>query len=127
MTGGLGPALAALKFHRFPGDDFRNKAPGVCGVGIEDPGHVLGIGPDIGCHNIDFRPDEGCDFLGEATRQSLLLGHAEFAGVASDAAFAPAIGKAHEGTFPVHPHCEGGNFTDVDLGVKAEAAFDGAA
>ena len=127
MAGGLGSTFTALKDNGFSGDDFRDKATFAGRIGIEDPGHVLGGGSDIGSHDVDVWADEGGDFLGEAAGEALLFGHAHFARVASDAPFAAAVGKAHECAFPVHPHGEGGDFADVDFGVEAEAAFDGAA
>ncbi len=88
---------------------------------------MLGIGANVRCHDIDFRPNERRNFLSEAAGEALLLGHTEIAWVTGNAALAAAVGEAHEGAFPVHPHREGGNFADVDLGVEAEAAFDGSA
>ena len=85
---------------------------------------MLGIGANVRCHDIDLRPDEGRNFLSEATGEALLFGHAELAWVTGNAALAAAVGEAHEGAFPVHPHREGGDFADVDLGVEAEAALD---
>lgn len=126
VSRGLGAAFTSLKIHGLPGNDFGNKATGVGRIGIEDPRHVLGGGADIGRHDIDFRSDERRDFLGKATGQTFLLGHAELARVAGDAALAASVGKIHERTFPVHPHRQSGHFANLDLRVKTNTAFDGA-
>lgn len=126
MAGGLGAPFTALEDDGLAGDDLGDEAAFAGGIGVENPGHVLGGGADIRGHDIDLGSDEGGDFLSEAAGESFLFAHAHFAGIAGDAAFATAIGETHEGAFPVHPHGEGGDFSDFDRGVEAEAAFDGA-
>lgn len=126
VAGGLSSAFGALEVDGFAGDDFGNEATFASGVGVEDPRHVLGGGADVGCHDIDFRTNEGADFLSKAAGEAFLFSDAHGAWVTGDSAFSAAVGEAHEGALPVHPHGEGGDFSDSYFGVEAEAAFDGA-
>ena len=126
VAGGLGAALGALEFDGLPSDDLGDETAFPGGVGVENPGHVLGGGANVGGHDIDLRPDKGGHFLGEAPGQAFLLPHAHGAGVTGDAAFSSAVGKSHEGTFPVHPHRESSDLANVDIGVETKAPLHGA-
>ncbi len=44
--------------------------------------------------------------------------------VAGDAPFAPAKGEPHQGTLPVHPHGQRGDFAESDTGMVAQPPFD---
>jgi hypothetical protein len=127
VAGGLGASGGALHADGLAGDDRRHQVTGMGGVGIGDPRHGLFVGAHVRGHDIDFGADEGQDFHGEAAGESLEFAPAHVARIAGDAALTTAVGEVHERAFPVHPQGKCGDFAEIDGGMVAQAAFDGAA
>jgi hypothetical protein len=95
-------------------------------VGVHDPSHDLFVRAKVGGHDIDLLSDERDHFLRVTAGQTLELAPRQGLGVAGDAAFRPAIRKTSEGALPTHPHGQGRDLAEGDLGMVAQAALGGA-
>ena len=96
------------------------------GKGVHDPGHDLGVGAHIRRRNVALRPDERADLGDIAAGHLFQLTLAELFGLDNHAALGAAVGQIHERALPGHPHGERAALVQRDVGVIAEAAFDGA-
>ena len=71
--------------------------------------------------------DDDADVGGEAAGQALQLALAEPLGVDRHAALAAAVGDAHHGALPGHPHGQGADLVEGHVLVVAQAALGGPA
>lgn len=129
LAGGFFAAERAAVFDGLAGDDgggIFTADVGKEGVGVGDPGHVLGVGADVGRGDVVIRADTVGDGGREATDDALHLAVAVLAGIDLDAALAAAEGHADERA--LHGHEEGERLDVVEMHVvmKAEAALVGA-
>ena len=120
QPGRLFASMGAADLDRFSGDDRRDRVATMHGVGVHDPGHHLGVGPDIGRWDVAFRPDEGADLGGVAAGHFFKLARAQRSRVDDDPPFGAAVGQVHQGTFPGHPHRQGTTFVQRDAGMVAQ-------
>src|SRR5439155_10827771 len=97
------------------------------GYSIHDPGHRLRVGVDIGGGDVNLGADDGRDLGRVAARQALELRDAVLFGVDDDAALGAAVGDAHRGALPGHPHGEGLYLVQGHVRVIADTALRRAA
>ncbi len=123
MASGAGPTLGALKAKGFSSDYGWNEMSRMSGIGIGDPCHCLLVGAHVRSHHIDLRSDKRNHLHGEAAGHPFEFTSGHFHRLAADAALPAAEGEAEEGAFPVHPHCEGRDFADIDFRMIAQATL----
>lgn len=124
VAGRLHAPGGTLQGERLAGDDGWHEVTGVGRVGIGDPCHGLLVGAHVGGHHIDFRADEWDHLHGETSGEAFEFAGGHAAWIATDATFSAAVGEVHERAFPVHPHCERGDFAEIDAGVVSQSALD---
>ena len=121
--GRLLAAERASDRERLAGDDAEHGVPLVHGERVEDPGHHLPVGADVGRGDVPLRADVVDDLARVPAGEALELALRESLRVTDDAALRPAEGEAHQGALPGHPHRERLHLVERDVGVVADAAL----
>ena len=94
---------------------------------VHEPGHDLGVGPDVGRGDVAVRPDDRLQLGREPAGHGLQLLGAHRARIARHAALRAAERHVDERALPGHPHREGADVVQVGLGVEPQPALGRAA
>src|SRR5436309_2148730 len=124
-TGGLLAPERAAERDRLPGHG-RGRVAVPARVLVEDPGHDLRVGGDVGRWNVAVRPEHDGNALREAAGEALQLELGELLGIHGDAALRAAERDVHERGLPRHDGREAQHLVVVRLRVVADAALAGA-
>ena len=108
---------------RLARDDAQHGVPDVHRVRVEDPGHDLRVGADVGGGDVLLGADLVDDLARVAPGQPLLLTDREQLRITDDAALRTAERQAHQGAFPRHPHREGLDLVQRHCRVVADPAL----
>src|SRR5213592_1166453 len=100
-TGGLLAPERAAERDRLPGHG-RGRVAVPARVLVEDPGHDLRVGGDVGRWNVAVRPEHDGNALREAAGEALQLELGELLGIHGDAALRAAERDVHERGLPRH-------------------------
>src|SRR4030095_10524337 len=126
-SGRLIAALGAAQADRLAGDDARDRVALVHGVGVDEPGHDLGVRVDVRRRDVLLGADKDLDLGEEPAAEALELLLRPPLRVDDDAALAAAVRDAHDRALPGHPHREGLDLVERDVLVVANAALGPAA
>ena len=130
LPGGLIAAYAAAELDRLARHHVIGAMPVQRGhgrqVGVEHPGHDLCVSIHIGGRNVVVGADVIAQCEGEAASDAFQLGLRVAARVELDPAFRPAHRDVGDSGFPGHPGRQRAHLVNVDVGMVAEPAFEGA-
>lgn len=124
-SGGLAPSSRSSQHQGFACDDGRDRAPGVHGVGIHDPGHDLFVGVQIRSGDVRVRTED-VDQVGRiSSGKTLNLPGAHLRGITPDRALGSAKGDIHNGTLPRHPRGQGLDLIEGNIWRVANTPLEG--
>ncbi len=95
-------------------------------VFVGHPAEDPGVGPDIGCGDIAFGPDDVRKRAHIGAGQAFELAFAQGVGIDAHAALAAAIGQARDGALDGHPEGEALDLVLGHRGVEPDPALGGA-
>ena len=122
-AGGVAPPHRASDHDGLARDHGRHRIAPMHAVGVHDPGHDLGVGPDVGRGDIALGAHEGAHLARVPPGQPLQFVARELSRVARDAAFGAPEGKMHERRLPGHPHRERPNLVEPHLRAVADPSL----
>jgi len=94
---------------------------------VQNPGHHLRVGVDVGGGDVAVGAEHDRDALREAARQALQLELGQLLRVHGDAALGASEGDVHESRLPRHDGREAEHFVVVRIRVVADPALAGSA
>ena len=92
---------------------------------VQDPGHHLGVGRDVGRGDVPIRPENDGDPLREAAREPFEFELGELLGIDGDAALGAAERDVHQSGLPGHDGGQAQDFVVVGVEMVADPAFAG--
>ena len=92
-------------------------------VGVHHPGHRLLVGADIGGRDVVLGADQRADLAGVAAGHAVRVRWCCTAWVDAHAALGAAVGDIEQGALPGHPHRQGADLVEGDVGGVAKAAL----
>src|SRR5206468_4100780 len=121
--GGLATAGGPADLERLAGHDRVLGAPLVHRVGVDDPGHDLLVGVDVGGRHVALGAEQVGEIGRVAAGQALQLAARHLRGVADDAALAAAEGDVDDLALPGHPGRQRLDLLERHVRVVADAAL----
>ena len=112
--------------HRLSRDHARRESRKLA-VLVEDPRHLPSPRVHIRGRNVFVDAKDRLEGLDELPREALELPLAERPRVYRDAALCSSERDVHDGRLPRHQTGQAPHVVDIDLGMEAEAAFEGPA